>query len=273
MKRKWSRSCLMALVWVAVLLLLLEFMLRAVDPMAFQVRYDALDMISQANGTEQGYQVPAGTYEFWRWTVTIQKDGTRRTPDTHADAPCTLAILGDSVSFGYGVNDQDTYANQLARRFPDVNVVNAAQTGYNAGNIRAVYAAYEQADAFIYLAVDNDSDTRAGAMSAEPRLPQVSTYLIWLWKRSRGETWQSPAPAPDDVTRYLDTLHPLFEDDRVLVVTYGAIDFVPDPDVIVPITSTIAPGDNHPDKAGHREIAERLTPIVAELINRMCKEE
>lgn len=245
----------------------MEWLLQSLDPMAFQVRYDARDMLSLADTTQQGYQIPAGHYEFRNWSVTIQADGTRLIPDT-----CQIVLLGDSVTFGYGVNDDETWGNLLARELPEIQVINAAQIGYNAENIREVYRAYPDADGFIYLIVDNDTGTKqGGSILREQRLPLVSHYLIWLWKGNSKPSDNQPARA--EIDRFIHDTAPLFADRRVLMATYGSIAFTDGlgVDVVVPITETIAPGDNHPSAAGSRDIAAALHSHVEQLVSEVCK--
>jgi hypothetical protein len=264
-----SKKLIPLLISIVVSLLALEWVLQSLDPMAFQVRYDSRDMLSLAESTNQGYQIPPGEYRFRNWTVTIQADGTRLIP-----AACQVVILGDSVSFGYGVNDGETWGNYLARTFPNVTFTNTAQIGYNSENIREVYRAYPDADGFIYLIVDNDTGAKhGGRVMREQRLPLVSHYLIWLWSVMSGEKPQHDQPTQAEIDRFIRDTAPLFADSRVLLATYGSIAFTDGlgVDVIVPITGTIAPGDMHPNAAGSRDIAATLSPHVEQLVNRVCK--
>ena len=47
------------------------------------------------------------------------------------DAKSTFAVIGDSIAFGYGVDDTETLPQRLRDAFVDYNVVNAGTPGYN----------------------------------------------------------------------------------------------------------------------------------------------
>src|SRR5688572_9029835 len=87
-------------------LVLIEILLRSVDPWGLYYFQDLEVMgntIFQADPV-RGYLMPDGDYTFTRWRAHI-RDGGRVLPATNIQADCTIAILGDSVAFGYGVND------------------------------------------------------------------------------------------------------------------------------------------------------------------------
>ena len=43
--------------------------------------------------------------------------------------------MGDSVTFGYGVDDDQTWVDGMARALPDVHVINAGVSGFNSTNV------------------------------------------------------------------------------------------------------------------------------------------
>ncbi|MBI1813325.1 hypothetical protein HY285_03695 [Candidatus Peregrinibacteria bacterium] len=80
---------------------------------------------------------PAISYELkpnlrkfpaFRGTVTTDERGFR-SPPIDPKKP-TIAMLGDSITFGFGVNDDQTLASRLAASFPTFNVVNTGVAGY-----------------------------------------------------------------------------------------------------------------------------------------------
>lgn len=272
MHRKLTRACLLPLVWLAMLLIFLNALLAKADPLAFQVRLHFLEVVSQAEVTAEGYQIPAGRYMFEDLSITIQADGTRITPFTNPSADCRIVVLGDSVTFGYGVDDHETYVNRLALAFPEVAFLNTAQVGYNSPNIRAVYES-SPADGYLYLIVDNDWHERWTPDAPPAEMPPVSFYAVWLWKQARGVEPVADVPDTAAIERFKRDTAPLFADNRVLIASYGKILFTAGlgVDVVAPITTTIAPGDMHPDAAGHERIADRLESQVRELVNRVCE--
>jgi hypothetical protein len=66
-------------------------------------------------------------------TVTVGADGARLPGLPRPAAPpstADVAVIGCSYTFGWGVNDDETYAAILARRFPRYRVVNLASNAY-----------------------------------------------------------------------------------------------------------------------------------------------
>ena len=51
----------------------------------------------------------------------------------------TIAIFGDSIAFGYGVNDNETLDHYMRELIPERNVLNTAAPGYNLEMETAVY--------------------------------------------------------------------------------------------------------------------------------------
>jgi hypothetical protein len=75
-------------------------------------------------GARSPHQHFAGDYDV---TVTIDPRGFRITP--HAEGRPNLLILGDSFTFGLGVQDRETFPSQLATKLPGWNVLNGGYTG------------------------------------------------------------------------------------------------------------------------------------------------
>lgn len=92
-----------------------------------------------------GYALRPGQYELvfsrsvpktdqWqilRTKVTIGDDGTRWTGPKPTAAKHSIYIFGDSNGFGYGVNDEQTFAFLLQEAMPSVNVRLYAAGGYS----------------------------------------------------------------------------------------------------------------------------------------------
>src|SRR5262245_53206812 len=102
-----------ALLIVGFTLLLLEILLRVVDPWDIQYFNDLEVMGNEhfVSDAQRGYTLGDGSYRYSHWSATIA-DGTRLIPNTSPDAACEIVILGDSVAFGYGVDDADVWVNQ-----------------------------------------------------------------------------------------------------------------------------------------------------------------
>ena len=75
--------------------------------------------------------VAYGPYREFRYRITTDANGFRRTyPFTENEKTYSLAILGDSQSFGVGVEDDQTFASLLAKSL-NTSVLNSACPGYN----------------------------------------------------------------------------------------------------------------------------------------------
>lgn len=93
----------------------------------------------------QRSSVPDISYELrpsvraraYRATVTTNKSGFR-SPEIESSKPL-VAILGDSIAFGYGVEDKETIPSRLQALLPDVAILNAGVPGYNILQQRALY--------------------------------------------------------------------------------------------------------------------------------------
>src|SRR3990172_3152305 len=84
----------------------LEIGLALVDPfgMAFFAKVDWLEeFLGRANGS---YSLCPGTYTMGGWRVTMNETLTRDMPDSGEG--CTVLFTGDSVTWGWGVNDDQT---------------------------------------------------------------------------------------------------------------------------------------------------------------------
>ena len=63
-------------------------------------------------------------------TITINSDRTRKTSNKEIEASKKLIVLGDSVIFGYGVNDEDSMWWLVQERLPNIKVMNYSVAGY-----------------------------------------------------------------------------------------------------------------------------------------------
>jgi hypothetical protein len=125
-------------------LVILEGLLRILDPWGVMAYIG--DLVAYASGTApdplRGYVLAPGAYHMPRWSATVLPDHSRLVPDANTVATCRIVILGDSASFGHGVNDGETWVNLLARQYPNVRVIDAGLDGYNIDNILGLHKAW-----------------------------------------------------------------------------------------------------------------------------------
>ena len=92
--------------------------------------------------------------------VVLENRTRRVTPAPRELSAKTAMIIGDSSIFGWGLDDEDTFASRLATRFPKLRVVNAAVPGFGAlqsmlwmnriiGSIKPSFVILGYADYFI----------------------------------------------------------------------------------------------------------------------------
>lgn len=61
-----------------------------------------------------------------------------RSEELQPDKP-VIALIGDSITFGYGVEDDETLGTSLSALLPDYNILNAGTPGYNIRQEAALY--------------------------------------------------------------------------------------------------------------------------------------
>jgi lysophospholipase L1-like esterase len=75
------------------------------------------------------------SHQFQGTIVSINKNGLRDkyTPYENKNHRKRILVLGDSIVWGYGVNDGETFSDFLESKFSDTDVINMSITGYGTG--------------------------------------------------------------------------------------------------------------------------------------------
>lgn len=256
-------TCLVFLATIAMV----EGGLRLFDPLG-ALRYfgDLRAVFATYREDVRRYAMRPGDYTFSNWQAVILPDGSRRVPDTH-DAECTIALVGDSVTFALGVSDADTWANVVARELPGVHIVNAGVAGASIWTVEATIGVIP-ADGYLYLIIDNDDAPESAYRTWGIQDGwAIHTYLYLL------QSWKPGAYTPDPVAVA-----------RIAEVAaranVQAVAFVGNPlarevrgVVYIPVyTKRISFADSHANAEGNVEIARAMLPIVRELSARVCSE-
>lgn len=273
--RKLRRGIIGLLIGILIVLLGLEALLAIFDPWGMYYFGDLQTLFKDAaRDPVRGYVFSDGVYQLARSTATVE-NGTRRIPAANPDADCTIVFLGDSVTFGHGVDDADTFANLLAQQFPDVYFINGGVDSYNSTNVLGTLRAFSDANGYLYLISDND-------ISAEHTLQPTPLDTSWLVRYLRFALVHSGAgdDSAAEYSRFYEDLDTISVDPRVALVAWPGpiIDAVVArgyPVHLIPAYDAypeyrISYVDRHPNPAGHQFIAEHLTPIVAALIAERC---
>jgi hypothetical protein len=264
-------------VTAALTLALIEVLLRATDPFGVAYFHDlAANFYDVALPDPRGYVVAPGEYRASHWSFTILGDHTRAVPDTPADAERTMVFIGDSVAFGYGVEDEETFVNLVARAFPDWRVVNDSYPGWNIQNLEAAWKMHSDADLIFVLTITNDlhEPMRTADMRGW-RPTYIQLYATMVWWLLRG----FPVPSAEAVAAlepgWLESITRIATDPRVTLLvidtTGGYDDRVMDlfPDKthrLENFSSLVSTVDSHPDPSSHAFLAEQIVPIVREKV-------
>ncbi len=274
-------------------LILIEILLRVTDPWGM---YYFQDLEKMGNTLFQpdsvrGYLIPDGDYRFSHWQARMQQGG-RVVPATSQTAACTIAILGDSVAFGYGVNDDQTWVNAAARALPTVRLLNLAVPRYNSTNVVGTWRAFPDADAYLYLIISNDLEpaidvTTQSFVGGGTGQPWIVRYTNFAFKRGGGtdqvdiKSDQAAPPLSDDfpgLSRLWDEMQTLHGDQRVSFAAFEK----------EPLTSTlmarslplniwaylfsrrISVADYHLNPTGNEELAAQAVPVLRQMAQDHC---
>lgn len=256
-----------------VTLLVVELFVRRSDPLGIILYFNNGSRFVFREDANLGYVLEPGQYQFIGWSSNINADSTRFVPNTNVDAACTIVALGDSVTFGQGVSDNDTWLNLVAARFPDVHFINAGVPGYNIPNLLPSHQHYaDRADGFLYTLIDNDSESPVAA-----RVPfstsaiERSAILLYIYALT------AQTPPPMSTAEFYGQLDKLAADPRLVITAFdtGGISSQVARDYpavsLQPMwTHFLTAFDRHPSPAGHQEIASSVTPIVDRLVQQVC---
>lgn len=235
---------------IALTLIALELILRLFDPLGVVYLEDIGAVFDKAESGNP-YTLAPGVYRFNTFTATILADRSRLVPDNSTIADCVIVAIGDSVTFGHGVNDKDTWVNLLARQFQGGQFINTGMNGYNSHAVREMQAQWvERANGFIYLVTSNDSDPQLPSLERDRFYPYLSAYLLILQAPSQHEQ-DTPFAFLADIAAIQQTAPTLVLEG----ITYSEVNSYADP---------------HPNAAGHEQIASAILPMVRETIQAWC---
>lgn len=271
---------LSVLIVLLLTLAMLEVALRLFDPSGVgRYGYDLFLQLAAYTDDPRGYRLQAGTHPFSNWGATILADGTRLVPDTNRDVPVKLTFIGDSVTYGFGVNDHDTFINLLASDLTDLHLANAGVSGYNSTQALQSLEVYES-DFYLWLTIANDIETPEVRRDVSGYIPTFTTFhlhrLLTLRSREQGSSGTNEPFV--DRTRYLKEVENAISS-GVLVVTFNdthglwLADEVEGVIVIPHYTASISPADGHPNPAGHQQIAASLLASIQQYVVTAINEE
>lgn len=285
--RDHIKAFLAALLLVLMPLLLLEGLLQIFDPWGI---YFFDDMAMMANAfephEERLFYLPDGIYQFSRWTVSIENEA-RILPTPSADTDCRIVLLGDSVTFGYGVNDDEVWAYLLAQEFPNVEFINTGITAYNSYNVRQTHEVFPDADAYLYSVIYNDWEPNLNPSKFNDHsnnaasMPFIVRYGNFFLHHSSTSATREFTPEELSVhprfERFYDDIEAIVADERVILLGFenslttlaligGGYDLYQVEYPRYPISYA----DGHINAEGNAVLAERLKPIMQEIVDNYC---
>lgn len=264
----WARRLIVALFGIVLAMLLMEGLL-SFDPVGLRYIRDYKILSDQIIPAAAGYTYAPGVYQLSRSTVTMQEDGTRLVPGSEAVESSPLVFVGDSVTFGLGVSDDQTFVSLIAQVTDNLRVINAGMPAFNITNIRRLVEEQPADARIVYMITDNDADPIfEPSFDPADRLPDMPWTALYI--RFLPTVIQATDPnygnAGTDIDFYVREVQPLTEDSRVLIVGYdtaltpiteGAIQ-------IEPYSTRLSFADKHPDANGHRQLAAQVLTALEE---------
>ena len=276
---RWRRVIGIPVITLISVVIGLEVLLRVIDPLGGYARLIGIRAISTLIEDDPiGLTYRAGHIHAPDYSVTMLSDHSRLVQDSNWQSDCQIAFIGDSFTFGLGVNDEDTFVNYLAQSLA-LNARNYGINGYNTQQV-LIMRNRIQADGYVYLHIDNDWHRRAvfdeGTVREQLQQP-VFALSPYLRSRPVGE----PTLA-DDNGIYRVSLATLATDPQVLTFAFDtdigtrahewhkSIILLDDALYIEHQTSYL---DAHPNKTGHHLIAGVMQPHLETFVNRICEDE
>lgn len=275
LNRHFRQNIILSLTSLLISLLFAEMMMRLIDPLGVYHYYLELGQINELAIPDdtRAFAYKPGSFDLDTWKMQINSNGNRVVPHAAASSSCRLATIGDSVTFGLGVNDNQTWPDLVAQDLSGVDAINPSKPGYNAANFMPLIKA-TPATAYVYLAIANDTEPPAKFIPHGQSIAPESALADYLyyWVKTRPGTAHA-----QDMSGYISDLGDLLTMPNVLIVSVKGNAFndalrVARPDtVIIPVwTKVISIGDPHPSAAGHREIETAILPHLYPWLLSFC---
>jgi hypothetical protein len=249
--------------------------LRLIDPLGVMRNID--DVLIQFTNMQpdavRGYAAKPGQYKAARWSFAIDELGNRVMPNV-INPRCRVALAGDSVTFGMGINDNETWGARLAAQYPDVQFTNWAHSGYNIDQIESIINSVS-ADGYLYLAIGNDAEEPFDWRNP-PRTTDhwaITIYVYWMRYIIQWRPIPIVEPVDDMPARYRTAMARLIDNPRVQIAAFASDGLAqaaahrwPGHITILPLyRGVLSVADSHPNVEGHAQIAEQIAPLVPAL--------
>ena len=262
---------LLLIMSILVSFIVIEGWLHVFDPWGIGYLYD-VHLIAGSTKVIAGHIVlPEGKLEGKRFDVVILENNTRYVPDTTAN-DCQIVFIGDSVTFGFGVNDDETFVNLIAQEFPQVEFINAGVHGYNSQQVRMSMKRFGEASGFVWLIVSNDSHAPVIASVPAPR----KNRFYWLEYFDRAFPNHKPRPPYQEYKTRFDNDASVIIEAGTLLLAYNINSDLVDKLDVEPISIDakrfrLARAEGHPNADGHELIKQQMLLPVSDYIEETCQ--
>lgn len=276
--QKIARTIIGSLLMILLTIGMVEAMLYFLDPLGVVTYLHSFTMLEESTlPSDTGYTFPVGEHQMLNYTFTINEDESRLVPATDKEANCTIAAIGDSLTFGMGVTDDETWVNILAEIYPDVEFLNYGRPVFAAGNVLRSYNAYP-ADAYIWLIVYNDDFPPREYYVRQPDYP-LASRLYWIYViypaifgelpfnvlYENGESITDDGSSPS-----ADVAEIIAENTLIFGFNELPASNVEQAIIIPKYTEPNSPMDAHPSAVGNQQIAEGILPYMDDFIQEQC---
>lgn len=257
-----------ALFIIIITVTIAELSLRVFDPIGVLSLHASRETLwsSAIPHETRGYIYANGAYSSRDWSMRMIADGERFVAGNGSGR--RVAFVGDSLTFGFGVDDTETFAS-LFSEASDCEIINAGHSGYNASQVLATVEDID-ADMYIYLHYANDADV-ANRIPESRQFSHMLALEAYAFYFGIERQYQAPET---DTGAYWQAMADFAGRDDVIIFTFAGLPLSDDlvaayPDVI-PIAvyeHPISAVDPHPDDEGHRDIYEHMQ---THLVNQVC---
>jgi hypothetical protein len=237
-----------------------EVFLRVFDPWGARY-YDNVQQLWEATAPDpSGYTFRPGVHPFGLSTFTIEADGTRRVPGS-VDGGRRVAFVGDSVTFGQGVNDDETWVSLVCAELT-LDCTNYGRSSYQVPNILELVRTLD--GCVVWYTIPNDTGARMHQPTPNYAYVPYSAYYL----RAVLGTVPSAYPYVEDVHTPMYAMLANRPDMLVLASRgdqygermrdqFGAV-------LIAGHTVGISRIDGHANAEGNRQIADAAAPVIAD---------
>ncbi|MBI5960951.1 MAG: SGNH/GDSL hydrolase family protein [Chloroflexi bacterium] len=276
MKLNFRMKIIVFLLSICFSLLGIEIGLRLVDPWGMNYFWDVADIWNQAEAHPNRIAaLPPGRYRLRGWTVNQLDNFTRRVPASQG-GECEIVFVGDSMTWGHGVDDDETWVNLVAAQLRGTTVINAGFDQYNSDNVLRALADFPDADLFVYLVIDNDAEPTV-VVTHQPTASMLKMYLVYgAYYLTTGDTGTiEEENRQEEKGRFESDIAQLAADGRVVFFGFDeplARSLIPDyPITLLPsMTHPLSLVDRHPDPEGHKDFAASILPDLQTAVAEHC---